>query len=141
MPAYPAAPAAGAPGLDGPDGAEGANDDDDIIDTVMLDQLCQFYGAEFGHFFGLFVSEVRAQLRRIGRLAAAADAKMLSREAHSLAGSAATFGCRSLTRHAIALEVAARQDDRAAFAAGAAAATAAFHRVRAALAIRLSAPG
>jgi HPt (histidine-containing phosphotransfer) domain-containing protein len=141
VPAKPAATAAGAPGRDGPDGAGGANNDDDIIDTVMLDQLRQFYGDEFGRFFELFVSEVRTQLRRIGRLAAAADAKMLSREAHSLAGSAATFGCRSLTRHAIALEAAARQGDRAAFTAGATAATAAFHRARAALAIRLAAPG
>jgi signal transduction histidine kinase/DNA-binding response OmpR family regulator len=118
----------------------GPADQDEIIDAAIFEELRRTYGQAIDGFLQLFVSETAARLERIGRLVEMPDSSALSREAHTLAGAAAIFGCLRLSRYAHHLEQAARRDNRAMFASGVAAAAEAFRHAQAELAARLASP-
>lgn len=64
----------------------------------------------------LFVEEYPKSLRKIEDALAAGDSRTVEREAHSLKGSVANFGARSVVEAALGVEMAGRNHDLAAAA-------------------------
>jgi HPt (histidine-containing phosphotransfer) domain-containing protein len=76
-----------------------------ILDRTVLDSLRAEIGEEVMDFaLGMFFEETNDRLRLFRRLSCQADREAIGFEAHSLKGSAGTFGLCELSRLAAALE-------------------------------------
>lgn len=79
-----------------------------LFDESALAELRRTYGAAAPRFAGLFLKESLIRLRRIEDSLRRGDRKQVALEAHTLKGSAVTFGCRALSEAAALLEAAAK---------------------------------
>jgi len=109
-------------------------DDDAPMDFSALDELRRVYGEATQRFIDLFVQEAGKQLAKIQVLVETGDLDGLGLTAHTLKGSALTFGCSALSRLAAALELAAHTKQRELLPELAAAAAEAFPEACSALA-------
>ena len=108
------------------------------IDPSALRELRRIYGDATGRFVDLFVQEAEKQLSLIAEQVKNEDLTGLGITAHTLKGSAMTFGCRRLGRLAAELEGAARAGERGRLESLSAAAAAAFPQARDALARQIN---
>ncbi len=106
---------------------------DEPMDPAAMATLRQVYGNATGRFVDLFLREAEKQLARLAELLESGDLSGIGITAHTLKGSALTFGCRTLGRLAAELEGAAQAGERGQLGSLVAAATAAFPEARAAL--------
>ena len=93
----------------------------DLIDRAILDQMIEDVGAENAEpLIEAFIEELAGQVRVLGEAADRADLAAMERAAHSMKGSAATFGATRLTGVVTSIEQAARsgQGDLATAAMG-----------------------
>jgi CheY-like chemotaxis protein/HPt (histidine-containing phosphotransfer) domain-containing protein len=120
-------------------GAAAAGDVAVLFDEDAIAELRRTYGAAAPRFGGLFLKESGARLQRIEEALGSGDMKQLAIEAHTLKGSAMTFGCRAMHEAAGRLEAAAASGAEADLAALAAALARAFDEVRDGLEGRLRA--
>lgn len=79
-----------------------------LFDESALAELRRTYGAAAPRFAGLFLKESLIRLQRIEDSLRRGDRKQIALEAHTLKGSAVTFGCRALSEAAGSLEAAAK---------------------------------
>jgi PAS domain S-box-containing protein len=108
------------------------------MDPSALDELRRIYGDATARFVDLFLREAEKQLSLIAEQTHNDDLAGLGITAHTLKGSAMTFGCRRLGRLAAELEGAARAGERGRLEALSAAATTAFPHARDALARQMN---
>lgn len=80
------------------------------FDESALAELRRTYGAAAPRFAGLFLKESLNRLQRIEESLRRGDRKQIALEAHTLKGSAMTFGCRALSEAAGLLEAAAKDE-------------------------------
>jgi PAS domain S-box-containing protein len=108
------------------------------IDFSALEELRRVYGDAAGRFVDMFLEEAAKQLDRIGELVLKDDLVGLGTLAHTLKGSALTFGCLELGQLAAALEGAARAGERDQLGSLSVAAASAFPVARDALARQMA---
>lgn len=84
---------------------------DKIIDVAFIDQLEQAAGPQLAGVMHGFLHFIEDCLPRIEQAAAHQESVQLTEHAHSLKGSAANLGARSLSDCAALLEAAARTKD------------------------------
>jgi PAS domain S-box-containing protein len=108
-----------------------------LFDEDALAELRRTYGAAAPRFAGLFLKESLGRLQRIEDLVRRGDKKQLGIEAHTLKGSAMTFGCRAMQEAAAQLEAAAQNGASDRLPEYAAALCRAFEEVRDGLEPRL----
>ncbi|MBX6367188.1 MAG: PAS domain S-box protein [Rhodospirillales bacterium] len=106
------------------------------FDESALAELRRTYGAAAPRFAGLFLKESLTRLQRIEDSLRRGDRKQVALEAHTLKGSAVTFGCRALSEAAGSLEAAAK-DEAADLIPHVEALSRAFDEVREGLEMRL----
>jgi PAS domain S-box-containing protein len=110
-----------------------------LFDEDAIAELRRTYGAAAPRFGGLFLKESGARLERIEQALQSGDMKQLAIEAHTVKGSAMTFGCRAMHEAAARLEEAAANGAEAELATHAEALARAFDEVREGLEGRLRA--
>lgn len=94
---------------------------ENLIDRAILDQMIEDVGSENAEpLIEAFIEELTNQVRVLGEAADQADLAAMERAAHSMKGSAATFGAARLTGVVASIEQAARsgQGDLATAAMG-----------------------
>lgn len=81
----------------------------DLIDRATLDQMIEDVGPENAEpLLEAFIEELAGQVRVLGEAADRADLAAMERAAHSMKGSAATFGAARLTGVVASIEKLAR---------------------------------
>jgi HPt (histidine-containing phosphotransfer) domain-containing protein len=108
-----------------------------LFDEDAIAELRRTYGAAAPRFGGLFLKESAARLQRVEDALRTGDRKQLEIEAHTLKGSAMTFGCRAMHEAASRLEAAAASGAPEELASHAEALARAFDEVRQGLEGRL----
>lgn len=105
------------------------------VDETVIEQLATITDGQgfsvLGELLHAFLTAVPGRLEALDRAAAAGDLAAVSDQAHSLTGSAASFGARGMAAQCRQLRVAAQQDDHEATQQLVVALHAEFLRVRA----------
>jgi HPt (histidine-containing phosphotransfer) domain-containing protein len=86
----------------------------DALDTLVVVQLRELMGDEFGAVVAAFLADSAARMKDVEQALVTADCERASRAAHALKGMCLNMGANTLSKVLSALEAAARNGDVAA---------------------------
>jgi HPt (histidine-containing phosphotransfer) domain-containing protein len=119
----------------GPDAGEEAFEEQQAVDITVIEQLASITDDQgssvLGELLQAFLTNVPARLDALEHAVAAGDIVALGEQAHTLTGSAASFGARGMADLCRQLRVAASRSDEVAAAGLVAALRVEFARVQA----------
>ena len=96
--------------------ADGSVEDRPSVDETVIEQLATITDGQgfsvLGELLNAFLTAVPGRLEALGRASSAGDLAAVSDQAHSLTGSAASFGARRMADLCRELRLAAQQGDQ-----------------------------